>query len=164
MFEFSVEGLVEGIKEQAAKLGDALGEDALREIGYAGAEVFRDEAKRNAQAHVQTGTIHKNIIIKRLEEDSEGDTKQVYLITVRQGRPGGSDAFYWRFVEDGHKFVRRRKSKRDTISRRRAEALESGGDGVPAYPFMRPAYESKKAEVATLMQAKLDEIIKKAIG
>ncbi len=178
MIEFNVEGLISGVREQVAKIGDSLGESALRQIGFAGAEIFREEAKRNAAAHVKTGTLYRSIIAKRVEEESDGGTKQVYIVTVREGKFNGNDAFYWRFVEQGHKFVPRNRKVSAKTGRtigwkaHRAKAdfaadarrLEFGTAGAPAYPFMRPAYESKKGEAAAVMQAKLNEIIKKALG
>ncbi len=178
MIEFNADGLIAGVQAQVDKLRGSLGERALRQIGFAGAEVFREEAKRNAAANVKTGTLYRSIIAKRLEEESDGDIKQAYLVTVRSGSFNGDDAFYWRFVERGHKFVPRNRkvsaktgktigwkahrAKADKAAE--ARRLEFGTAGVPAYPFMRPAYESKKAESVEIMQNKIDEIIKKALG
>lgn len=167
MIEFNVEGLIAGVHEQVKKIEESLGESALRTIGFAGAEVFREEAKRNALANVKSGTIYRNIIVKRVEEESDGGTKQVYIVTVREGNYGGGDAFYWRFVEFGHKFVPRNPKRgkgANWKAHRAAAAIEFGTAKVRAIPFMRPAYESKKAEAAQVMQAKLNEIIKKALG
>ncbi len=108
--------------------------------------------------------LYNNIIAKRLEEESS-DRKQVYLVTVRSGKFGTEgDAFYWRFVEDGHKFVRRTKPKQTLKAARKASELEYGTATVPGYPFMRPAYESKKKEAIAAMQAKLAEKINKGTG
>ena len=137
-------------------------EETLRAVGFAGAEVFREEAKHNAQSHAKTWTIHRNIIVKRLEEESDEHRRQVYLVTVRKGGYGGGDAFYWKFVEYGHKFVPKNKmvSKRTGrkigwAAHRRAAELEYGTASAPAYPFMRPAYESKKAAAVDVMTQKL---------
>lgn len=139
-------------------------EQMLRATGYAGAEVFRTEAKHNAASHAKTWTIHRNIIIKRLEEESNGGERQVYLVTVRKGDYGGGDAFYWKFVERGHKFVPRNNNISRRTGRtigwtahRRAAELEYGTATVPAYPFMRPAYDSKKAAAVDAMTTTLAE-------
>lgn len=152
------------MRETTDQVLDAVDEPSLRAIGFAGAELFRDEAKRNAHSHVKTGTIYRNIIVKRLEEKSDEHRRQVYLITVRKGSYGGDDAFYWRFVEYGHKFVPRDKNvsartgkKIGWAAHRRAAELEYGTASAPAYPYMRPAYESKKAEAVDLMTKKLKE-------
>lgn len=158
MIRFDASQLAEAIQRSTQQIRDAVDEPTLRRVGFAGADVFRDEAKRNAQAHIQTGTIYRNIIVKRLEEKSDGANKQTYVVTVRKGDYGGGDAFYWRFVEFGHKFVPRntRVSARTGrrigwAAHRRAAELEYGTASAPAYPFMRPAYESKKQQAADAM-------------
>lgn len=142
------------------KVRDGVDEESLRAAGFAGAEIFRDEAKQNALAHVKTGVLHSNIIARRLEEDATA-TSQSYLVTVRN-----DPAFYWRFVEGGHRFVRRRRNKGDTLKKRRAEAdaLEFGTAHAPAYPFMRPAYESQKQRAIDAMKAKLAAKIQESLG
>lgn len=158
MFKFDTAAFQDAIAKATGQIAEAVGESSLRAAGFAGAEVFRDEAKRNASAHRKTGVLEKNIIVKRLEEESDGGKRQAYLVTVRTGKFGADgDAFYWRFVEQGHKFIRRGKGKDDTLKKRRVEALEFGTAMAPAYPFMRPAYESKKQEAADAMAAKLIE-------
>lgn len=166
MIRIDASQLAEAIERTTQQIREATNEQTLRKVGFAGAEVFREEAKRNAQAHIQTGTIYRNIIVKRLEEKSDGDTKQAYLVTVRKGDYGGGDAFYWRFVEHGHKFVPRntRVSQRTGrrigwAAHRRAAELEYGTASAPAYPFMRPAYESKKQAATDAMTRTLSEIL-----
>jgi homoserine dehydrogenase len=139
-------------------------EQMLRATGFAGSEVFREEAKHNAASHAKTWTIHRNIIVKRLEEESDGNQRQVYLVTVRKGDYGGGDAFYYRFVEFGHKFVPKNKKvsartgkKIGWAAHRRAAELEYGTASAPAYPFMRPAYDSKRAVAMDAMTKKLQE-------
>ena len=168
MIRFDTSGLLEALERTAEQVAAAVDEPALRAVGFAGAEMFRDEAKRNTMAHIQTGTIYRNIIVKRATEESDGANKQVYLVTVREGAFNGGDAFYWRFVANGHKFVPRNKkvSKKTgkTIgwkAHRRAAELEYGTASAPAYPFMRPAYESKKAAAVDLMTRTLSDQIKK---
>jgi len=138
-------------------------ESTLRSVGVAGAGVFREEAKHNAASHAKTWTIHRNIIMKHLPEDSDGAQRQVYLVTVRKGGYGGSDAFYWRFVEEGHKFVPKntkigkRGNKIGWAAHRRAAELEYGTASAPAYPFMRPAYDSRKGDAMNAMTLQLKE-------
>ena len=161
-----IEGLdlAEVVESTVQQIRDSVDESTLRKVGFAGAEIFKAEARQNAAAHIQTGTIYRNIIVKRLERESDGDNKQVYLVTVRKGQYGGGDAFYWRFVEEGHKFVPRNKKvsartgrKMGWAAHRRAAELEYGTASAPAYPFMRPAYESKKATATDAMTKTLSE-------
>lgn len=166
MIRIDMSDLADAIDSTVRDIRESVNESSLRKVGFAGAEVFRDEAKQNAQAHIQTGTIYRNIIVKRLEEQSDGDAKQVYLVTVRKGDYGGGDAFYWSFVEKGHKFVPRNKKvsartgkKTGWAAHRRAAELEYGTASAPAYPFMRPAYESKKAAATNAMTQALSDIL-----
>lgn len=163
MIEFDASDLERAVRDAASQVLDSVGEPTLRAVGFTGAEVFMDEAKRNAQSHIQTGTIYRNIIVKRLEEES-GEGRQVYLVTVRKGNYGGGDAYYWRWVERGHKFVPRNKNVSARTGRtvnwaahRRAAELEYGTATVPAYPFMRPAYDSKRVAALDAMTQKLAE-------
>lgn len=167
--------LQDAFKEMAERVEESVSESALRTAGFAGAEIFRDQAKQNSLKHKKTGVLFNSIIVKRIEEDSDGNKRQVYLVTVRSGRFGGDDAFYWRFVEDGHAKVRRNKTVSKKTGRvvgwrahrareakyweMQAAKLENGSATVPAYPFMRPAYESKKQEAVDVMTRTLAEQI-----
>lgn len=166
MIEFDLSQFRVQFAEALSELEEGVDEDVLRATGFAGAEVYREEAKRNALAHAKTFTIHRNIIVKRLEEHSDGKVRQVYLVTVREGGYGGNDAYYWRFVEQGHKFVPKNTRVSTRTGRtvgwkahRRAAELEYGTASAPAYPFMRPAYESKKQHAADVMTRTLSELL-----
>jgi len=166
VIEIDASGLQEALKEMVSRVEDSVSEGVLRTVGFAGAEIFRDQAKQNSLSHKKTGVLFNSIIAKRIVEDSDGGKRQVYLVTVRSGRYGGDDAFYWRFVENGHKFVPRNKKVSKKTGRkigwkahRRAAELEYGTASAPAYPFMRPAYESKKAEAIDVMTRTLAEQI-----
>lgn len=171
MIQFDASALMNAVQQTVDQVSSAIDEDGLRAVGFSGAELFREEAKRNALAHAKTRTIYNNIIVKRLEEDSDGNRRQAYLVTVRKGRYNGSDAFYWRWVEHGHKFVPKNKKLSEKTGRtigwaahRRAAELEYGTATVPAYPFMRPAYESKKTEAGAVMARALTEKIAKSVA
>jgi homoserine dehydrogenase len=164
MINFDVSSLTEAVVDTVNQVKNSIDEPALRAVGFAGAEVFREEAKRNAQSHIKTGTLWRSIIVKRAEEQSDGGMKQVYIVTTRKGRFGGEDAFYSRFVERGHKFVPKNKNVSKKTGRtigwaahRRAAELEYGSSTVPAYPYMRPAYEAKKGSAVDAMTEKLKE-------
>lgn len=166
MIEFDMSQLQDAFKEMAKRVEESVSESALRTVGFAGAEIFRDQARQNSLKHRQTGLLYDSIITKRLEEDSDGGRRQVYLVTVRNGGGGRPGAFYWRFVEYGHKFVPRNKKVSKKTGRtigwkahRRAAELEYGTASAPAYPFMRPAYESKKQEAVDVMTRTLAEQI-----
>lgn len=131
-----------------SRLGEAMGERALRAAAFEGADIIRDEVVQRAP--VLTGLLKSDVLVKRLEEKSDGNQRQTYLITVRTGsrkytnnrrnkqknRAGKSyqvaAAFYWRFIEFG-------TSK------------------MPAQPFMRPAFDATKQAARAAIKAKLAE-------
>jgi HK97 gp10 family phage protein len=162
-------------REALQKLSDSIGENALRAAGYAGAAVL--QAEMIARVPVKTGVIEKNIIVKRATEKCDTNKKQVFLATVRTGTTNTEgDAFYWRWVEDGHKFVRRRKGKgagvvinrktgKETMkAARMASELEYGSVKRGANPFMRPAWEAQKAAALEAVRDRLAQKIAEALG
>lgn len=175
MIKFDMSSFETAMTAAKQTITESVGEETLRTVGFSAAEVFRDEAKRNALKRAKTFTIHRNIIAKRLIEEADGGRRQSYLVTVRSGGFNGSDAFYWRFVEGGHAKVRKNKTvskktgrvvnwKRHRASEakyweKKAAELENGSATVPAYPFMRPAYESKKHTAVDVMRRTLAEQI-----
>jgi hypothetical protein len=166
------------------KLSAALGESSLRAAGVAGARIFRDQAIQNIAPRSITGTIEDNIIVKRLEEESDSSKVQTYIVTVRKGKANyastvlnvrkqrvgqeyetGGDAYYWRWVEGGHNIMRKRKD--DSVSlkvHRSMMEAEFGTSSVPPHPFMRPAYESKKGQAVEAVKARLAEKISEYLG
>lgn len=164
MINFDPSDLVDVVRSTAEQVMGSIDEPTLRAVGFAGADIFRDQAKLNAQAHIQTGTLHRNIIVKHVDEESNEGVRQVYVVTVRRGKYGGEDAFYARWVEKGHKFVPRNKKVSARTGRtigwaahRRAAELEYGTATVQAYPYMRPAYESRKQDAVDAMTQTLAE-------
>jgi len=177
MIDFDMSGFEAAMTAAQRTITEAVGEETLRTVGFSAAEVFRDEAKLNALKRAKTYTIYRNIIAKRLIEEADGGRRQVYLVTVRSGQFNGSDAFYWKFVANGHAKVRQNKNVSKKTGRvvnwkrhrareakyweKKAAELENGTAMVPAYPFMRPAFESKKQEAADAMTKTLAEQLSK---
>jgi HK97 gp10 family phage protein len=164
MMDFDPSSLIETVQNTVNQVNGLVDDEMLRTIGFVGADLFRDQAKQNALSNKKTGILFDNIIVKRLEEESDAGRKQVYLVTVRNGNASSNGAYYWRWVENGHKFV----PKNTTVSKRtgrtigwaahrRAAELEYGNKRTRAYPFMRPAYEMKKQEAVDLMTRTLAE-------
>lgn len=150
-FKLTLTGdMTEGLDKLAASVGEA----ALRSAGFAGAQLLQEEAKIRAITSKDTGNLIDNIIVKRIEERSDGNQKQVYYVTVRRGyappkkgvtgkkakaaaaaiAAGKAGAYYWKFVEFG-------------TSR------------MAAKPFMRPAFDSRVQDALEVMRAKLAEKI-----
>lgn len=164
MIHFDTSDLIETVRQTAEQVTNSIDESTLRTVGYAGADLFRDQAKQNALSNKKTGMLYDSIIVKRIEEESDGGKVQVYLVTVRNGSSARDGAYYWRWVENGHRFVPRNKNisaktgrKVGWAAHRRAAELEYGNARVRAYPFMRPAYESRKHDAVDLMTRTLAE-------
>lgn len=174
-----------GMKE----LGDAMRElpvrlarNVLRGTVAAGAADIRNEARQRApvyhgevsKGHPPPGTLRRSIIIKRIPERSS-QWSQMYYVTVRhgkkyskQGKEGrlSQDAYYWKWVEFGHRYVGRYKGffadfktrgrgRLTGLAKRRAESASM----VPPHPFMRPAFEARKSAAVERMKAYLTERI-----
>jgi len=141
----------------------AAGESALRSAGVAGARVFQAEAKELVPK--DTRTIERNIIIKRAEEKSDSNKRQTYLVTVRTGKNNvAGDAYYWRWVEDGHKIVLRKPDAVTWKEHRKAMEVEYGTSKVGARPFIRPAFRNMKKKALDAMRDRLREKIKESLG
>lgn len=153
------------MRNALAQVGNAVGEEALRAAGYAGAAVLRDEAKLNASRHRDTGTIMNNIIVKRVEEKSDGGRLQTYYVMVRQGKMSREgDAFYWRWVENGHKIVPPKPKRVTWKQHRAAAALEYGTRRVPGIAFMRGAFDAKRWEAVDAIRAELSKVLSEEVG
>jgi HK97 gp10 family phage protein len=132
-----------GAERALDRLGEELGEKALRAAAFAGADIIKNEVV--LQAPELTGLLKKNIIVKRLEDKSDGNLKQVYLVTVRTGRirparnakgkkakkfgnaftAKPTEAFYWRFVEFGTSKTRPNPFMRRALSNSRTQATNA---------------------------------------
>lgn len=133
------------------------GESILRAGGYAGADLIRNQAIRNAQKSVVTGVLQRNIIVKRREEKSDGANRQTYIVVVRKGKFNTEgDAYYANWVEEGHKVVGKKAKGVTWKAHRAAAAAEYGNSTVPAHPYMRPAWDSLKGEVIAAMRAGME--------
>jgi HK97 gp10 family phage protein len=134
-----------GFKELADKLKELpknVAKNGLRAAVSAGAAVVRNEARNLAP--VDTGEMKRDIQMKR-ERDQRGTTDLVasYSVFVRSGKKSriagrarniDKDSFYWRYVE-------------------------MGTAKMPAQPFMRPAFDTKREEAVDRIGEKLNERI-----
>lgn len=165
MIRFDSSVLIDTVRGLTAQVRASVDERAMRSVGFAGAEIVRDEAKLNAGRNAKTRVIYNNIIVKRLTEESDTSKRQAYLVTVRAGKFGAEgDAYYWRWVENGHSYVRRRKKGESIKLARQVSEMEFGNSKVPAKPFLRPAYDSKKLEVTAAMSKALAANLERLTG
>lgn len=130
-----------------------VGESVLRTGLVAGGRALRDQAIANAPQI--TGVLKNNIIVKHVTEESDGAKLQTYLVTIRKGDYGGGDAFYGQWVESGHKFVKAKPESQNWKAHRAIMQREYGSSTVPARPFMRPAWESLKGTIFTVMRERM---------
>jgi len=194
LFSVKIDGFA-AIAEDLRSFPEATGESALRQACVAGAAIIRDEAA--LRAPVKSGVLKSSIIMRHIDEASDGANHQTYYVTVRSGgrgadgKKGGSqDAFYWRWVEEGHRYVpratdggvttftqtlrngkvvqRSRKYSGSSLRARRravdAMDVEFGNSKKGAKPFMRPAYESRIAEALTAARTKLAACVAQAFS
>lgn len=126
---------LEEIKSTLKDLPLVLGEKVIRAALGAGAKPIRDEARANApllkapDPRRKPGTVQKNIVTRKSKKDKYGvyvgvkalKARQIAAFKKKNGKSANNpdDPFYWIFNEFG-------TSK------------------MPAAPFLRPAFESKK--------------------
>lgn len=171
-----IDGL-DALQRRLAEVSERVAKNAQRAAVRAGAAVIREEAKQVAplwhgdvaKGHPPPGTLKRSIILKHIPEQSSA-WQQVFYVTVRsgkkyrnQGRKGNlsQDAYYWKWVEQGH-YTRAPQSAGATVRARRA-AVQSGqvagAHFVLPTPFMRPAFEAKKMAAVDAMKLRLSEYL-----
>lgn len=117
---------VKGLKELEAKLlamGQKVGLKAIRTALVSGAQIIKQDAM--ARVPVDTGRLKKSLLVKKLSKPNP--FKEQVIVGVRSGKKlqkTNRDAFYWKFLEFGHK--------------------DRSGKGISPTPFIQPAFETKK--------------------
>ena len=162
---------LEGFKEFAdglRKLPENIGKNVLRRAVSAGATVVRVEARNNALAIKETGTLARSIYQKQIRELS-GPKNQVFFVGARSGKQykstgkkgASKDAYYARWVELGH-FTRapggrlRGTGRGQANNAKLVQLVQSGHvHWVPAKPFLRPAFDVKKEQAVDAMGASI---------
>lgn len=136
----------------------------LRGAAFSGARVIQQEAIRNARRggpswpDVITGVLVKNIVVAR-DRKVKGDSAG-YWIEVRRKR---------RKYVAGTGRRRRRRAGREYLSNQNeayyGNMVELGvmrnGNRVPAQPFQRPAFDSKKFEANRIIWQRLEQGIQR---
>ncbi|MBK8916373.1 MAG: HK97 gp10 family phage protein [Phycisphaerales bacterium] len=134
---------IEGLSDLAKALREMpedLSKNALRAGMRAGAATIRDEAR--LKVPILTGRLREAVYLKQVRELSSRLT-QVFFVGVRTGpkrkknkqtgaieKDYSRDAWYWRFIEFGTRFM-------------------------SARPFLRPAFERKKEAAVAAIAARL---------
>ena len=150
------------------QIGQRVSTRVLRATAAAGARVVRKAireaapvgnyaGKKRGGGRVTPPGVLKNAIISKFAKERSGPDQATYLVTVRRGLGRGKgaragDAYYARWVEEGHRIVPRRSGsflRGSTLRTRRAAAAQGGARTRP-YPFHRPGTEASAAVFAAL--------------
>lgn len=135
--EVEVHGLRELREALLRKIPTEMRGKVLQQALTAGAKVIADDAK--ARAPARSGVLKRAIWSFRNRQNSNGVYEE-RAIRPRSGKKfqkSKRDAFYWRFVEFGTRFM-------------------------AAQPFMRPAFESRKEAALKAIMQRLAVAIDKA--
>lgn len=130
-----IDGLA-ALDKKLRAMGPDIAAKALRGGVLAAAKLIRDEAK--ATNPDDTGRTDRALYAKFIKEQS-GPDRAVYKVGVRSGareRRKDRDAWYWRLVE-------------------------FGTAKMPARPFLRPAFESKKGRAVELIAERIASRIRR---
>jgi HK97 gp10 family phage protein len=149
--QIKVEGLAELAKALKALPPEIAGKNGgpLRKAIGRAAVVIRDDARRRAP--VDTGNLRDNIIAVRNRKSPQGT--EGYFIEVRRER---------------RKYVNTRANRRKRRVGKTYEILgeayygmfiELGTVKMPAQPFLRPAFESKKVEAVETFRVEFAKAI-----
>jgi hypothetical protein len=168
-----VEGL-EAIANQLGAFDARTARNILRRSTAAGARIIRDKIKETAPVAtsphkrawgvIPPGTIKRSPVSVWARELSVQDD-QVYIVTLRRGKKhqraskANKDAYYWPWVEYGHKIVPRKakNSANQTWKARRTSATRM----VEPRPFFIPAVNaSSEAASAAIVDRLKQEIVK----
>ena len=126
-------------------LSKAENNKVLRDATRAGAEVLKEEVI--ARAPVRTGKLKKKVVTQKSRR--RGEISSGVHIRGVNPRTGNSDntmkannprnAFYWPFVE-------------------------LGTANMPAHPFVRPAYDTREEEAASVAIARMNQAIDEVLS
>lgn len=149
--QIKIEGLAElakRLRELPSELSGKNGGPLRKAIGRASV-VIRDEARRRAP--VDTGNLRDNIIAVRKRKSPQGN--EGYFIEVRRKRRKYANTR-----------ANRRKQRAGMTYESMGEAyygmfIELGTAKMPAQPFLRPAFESKKVEAVEVFRAEFAKAV-----
>lgn len=156
---YRLDGL-DGFNQALSRLDQAVNESTLRQAAVAGARIVHAETEHRAPVGDRTGVrsgqphlpgfLRNHMLIAYDQEVSVPGKLASYIITWSK------DAFYGRFLELGKRNAVRLSGR--TLARAIRE-IEFGSSRTPAQPFMRPAFEAKKAAAG----AKMAEIVERKL-
>jgi len=137
---------IQGMRELERKLlamGQKVALKAIRSSLGAGAQVIKKDSM--TRVPVLTGRLKKALYIKRMSKPNPFQER--FIFGARHGKKmqkRGLDAYYWGFIEFGHK--------------------DRSGKEVPAQSFIRPAFEASKGKaldrIKDVLQKKIAQYAK----
>ena len=153
-------------------LPDKLKRGVIRRGVYAAARVVTNSLKRVAPVHEgpykgrrgrTAGTLRRGVVVKRARELNTV-TQTGFLVTILRGkqfrrvgkRGVNKDAFYWPWVDKGHRIVPRRgKATKLGIAARRRVARTTGAGFVKGLEFMDKALSTAAQAAVNAMAEKM---------
>lgn len=125
---------IEGLKELEKKmisLGPKLGRQALKSALVAGAIVVRKEAQMSSP--VDSGRLRKAMYIKKMAKPNPFKENVIFGVrhgrkTWKKGKDGqlfdkSNDAFYWKFLEFGTKYIKKLEFVQNAFKKTQTRAL-----------------------------------------
>lgn len=165
----TVRGLRE-LQSEYRELPDRLKRGVIRRGVYAASRVVAVELKRIAPVHrgaykgkpgKTPGTLQRAVITKRSRE-LQTATRVGYVVTILRGkkfrsvgkRGANKDAYYWPWVDQGHRIVPRKGKAAGGIAARRRQAV-AGGRRVPGQFFMARALRGAASRAVLAMAERM---------
>lgn len=130
----------EELKRKLLLLPDRVGRNVLRGAVNAGCTPIIEEARRNEMRSNKTGVLQHAIYRKQIPEQSSNQ-QQIFHIGWRKGKR-------YQAVVKGKRTV--------NLDAYYGMFLELGTSRSPARPFMRPAFETKRAAATEAMRVYLE--------
>jgi HK97 gp10 family phage protein len=155
MASVKVEGLAELTRRLRALPPEIAGKNGgpLRKAIGRAAVIIRDEAKRRAP--VDLGVLRDNIVAARNRRSTQG-TEGYYVEVRRKSRRFGNTKRNRQKGRVGQSYTYDGQAYYGMM-------VELGTQHMRAQPFLRPAFEAKKEEAATVFRTELSKAIDAAV-
>ena len=169
-FQRALKQISQRVSTRVLRATAAAGARVVRKAIREAAPVGNYAGKKRGGGRVTPPGVLKNAIISKFAKERSGPDQATYLVTVRRGLGRGKgaragDAYYARWVEEGHRIVPRRSGsflRGSTLRTRRAAAAQGGARTRP-YPFHRPGTEASAAAATSAMRERMAVELVKAL-
>ena len=170
---------VSGLDELSAKLKalpPRIAKNALRRSVSAGARVIRIEARNRAPISASprrrgSGMISKPGTLKRAAmsfsiREKSNQVQQTFGVAFKSGKKEqakGRDAFYWKWVEAGHRIIPRRSKTGSNSGGIAARRKQHRGGFVQGRRFLRDAFNATAQRAIEAIKSKLSDDLAKLL-